>query len=164
MIFLTLGTQLPFERLVRAMDSWCAQNPKETVFGQIASVEEGSYEPKNFKWVEFLEPDEFSKMYEESKLVVGHAGMGTIITALVQAKPLLIMPRKASLGEHRNDHQMATAQKFQDRQLITTVFDDAFFDAGMMDAIGGLDHERNSESGKFADDSLIEEIRHFIHS
>ena len=32
--------------------------------------------------------------------MVGHAGMGTIITALQSAKPLLVLPRIGALGEH----------------------------------------------------------------
>jgi UDP-N-acetylglucosamine transferase subunit ALG13 len=38
--------------------------------------------------------------------------MGSILTALRVKKPTVIFPRKASLGEHRNDHQLATARSF----------------------------------------------------
>ena len=36
--------------------------------------------------------------------------MGSILTALQYRKPIIIMPRRAALGEHRNDHQLATAK------------------------------------------------------
>jgi UDP-N-acetylglucosamine transferase subunit ALG13 len=39
--------------------------------------------------------------------------MGTIISALVRQKPIIIFPRIASLGEHRNEHQLATAEKMK---------------------------------------------------
>jgi UDP-N-acetylglucosamine transferase subunit ALG13 len=38
--------------------------------------------------------------------------MGTIISALDSGNPLLLMPRLASQGEHRNDHQLSTANRF----------------------------------------------------
>ena len=43
--------------------------------------------------------------------IVAHAGMGTILTALETGKRLLVMPRRAALGEHRNDHQLATVSR-----------------------------------------------------
>jgi UDP-N-acetylglucosamine transferase subunit ALG13 len=48
----------------------------------------------------------------EATAIVAHAGIGTILTGLEMGKPLLVMPRKASLGEHRSDHQMATVSRF----------------------------------------------------
>ena len=44
--------------------------------------------------------------------VVAHAGIGTILGALELGKPTVVMPRRAALGEHRNDHQLATARRF----------------------------------------------------
>ena len=38
--------------------------------------------------------------------------MGSILTALRVKKPIIIFPRKASLNEHRNDHQLATSESF----------------------------------------------------
>jgi hypothetical protein len=44
--------------------------------------------------------------------------MGTIISALGQGKPILVMPRRARLGEQRNDHQFATVQRLCTRPGI----------------------------------------------
>jgi len=40
--------------------------------------------------------------------------MGSIVTAMEFGKPIVIMPRDHERGEHRNGHQMATAQRFMD--------------------------------------------------
>ncbi|MEO1552252.1 MAG: glycosyltransferase, partial [Pseudomonadota bacterium] len=45
-----------------------------------------------------------------ARVVVAHAGVGTILSAKRFGKPLVLLPRRVALGEHRNDHQMATAQ------------------------------------------------------
>jgi len=44
--------------------------------------------------------------------------MGNIITAMEQKKPIAIMGRKAELGEHRNDHQLSSVEKFTNNQNI----------------------------------------------
>ena len=111
MIFLTVGTQLPFDRLVAAVDAWAARNPGVGVFGQIADPGPAGYRPKNFDWVADLDPAAFDARFRAAGCIVAHAGMGTIIGALGQAKPLLVMPRRAHLGEQRNDHQFATVQR-----------------------------------------------------
>ena len=49
---------------------------------------------------------------DSADAIIGHAGIGTIITALQLAKPLLVMPRQGALRETRNDHQLATARRF----------------------------------------------------
>ena len=57
--------------------------------------------------------EEFQRLFARADLVVSHAGMGNIIACLEADKPLVLLPRQAKLGEHRNDHQMDTAEAFQ---------------------------------------------------
>ena len=117
MIFLTVGTQLPFDRLVRSVDAW-AEASGVPVFGQISEPGASNYRPTHIEWVARMDPAAFESRYEAARCVVSHAGMGTIIGALTRGKPLLIMPRRAALGEQRNDHQLATAERFGDRPGI----------------------------------------------
>ena len=56
--------------------------------------------------------------------MIAHAGMGSIITALELGKPIMVMPRRASLGEHRNDHQVATAKRFAEQGRIMVAFNE----------------------------------------
>ena len=118
MIFLTVGTQLPFDRLVLAIDTWAGEHPDHPIFGQIADPGPDGYRPKNFEWVEDLSPPEFQARFDAATHIVAHAGMGTIISALNKGKPILLMPRSAHLGEHRNDHQKATVQGFRHKPGI----------------------------------------------
>lgn len=108
MIFLTLGTQLAFDRLVKAVDE-VAADLDENIIGQIGNA---SYQPKNFKPLKFMEQLEFNEHFNEARVVIGHAGIGTILSAMRGNKPLIMMARKASLREHRNDHQRATVEQF----------------------------------------------------
>ena len=61
-----------------------------------------------------LPPDEFDRLFSSARLIVAHSGIGTIITAMQQQKPVIIFPRIAALGEHRNEHQLATAEKMKE--------------------------------------------------
>ncbi|WP_448586545.1 glycosyltransferase [Thermaurantiacus sp.] len=117
MIFLTVGTQEPFDRLVEAVDRWAAERRIE-VFGQLGRLEAGSYRPQHFPFELFVPAERYEALVSSCRLMVAHAGMGSIISALTWGKPILVLPRKAALGEHRNEHQLATADKFRGRAGI----------------------------------------------
>lgn len=118
MIFVTVGTQLPFERLIMSMDKWAVMHPGVDIFAQIGQTQ---YQPKNFEFVTSLPPKEYDYLLDESQVIVGHVGMGTIITGIQKNKPLVLMPRHASKGEHRNDHQLSTAERFKNFKSIDIV-------------------------------------------
>jgi UDP-N-acetylglucosamine transferase subunit ALG13 len=109
LIFVTVGTQLPFERLVQAMDAWAGNHPGEEIVMQTG---ETTYQPRHCIFKPYTRPDEWEDCFSRAALVVSHAGMGTILKSLDRGKPLILMPRLAALGEHRNDHQVATAARF----------------------------------------------------
>lgn len=172
MIFLTVGTQLPFDRLVAAVDAWAAGLGGAEVFGQISEPGPAGYRPKNFAWAADLDPGEFEARFRAASHVVGHAGMGTIIGALGQAKPLLIMPRRAHLGEQRNDHQLATARRFGTRPGILAAFEaeevpgriDALLACGTAGTGAASGPENGSANGpapiaRFAEKRLTDAIR-----
>lgn len=120
MIFCTLGTQLPFDRLLKFVDEASLLLPEEKFFAQIA---ESEYKPKNIEWCNDLSEKEYHAVLGKSKLIISHAGMGTIINALDYSIPLIMLPRKFSLGEHRNDHQLATASRFGSLANVTILED-----------------------------------------
>ena len=120
MILTTVGTQLPFDRLIRAVDDWASAN-NESVFAQIGV---SSYQPKFVDWQRFLDPQSFAEKLEAADVVVAHAGIGSIVSALECGKPVIVLPRLARYGEHRNDHQLATAKRFSDSSHVSVVFDE----------------------------------------
>jgi UDP-N-acetylglucosamine transferase subunit ALG13 len=122
-IFLTIGTQAPFDRLVRAVDAWAATHDTP-VFGQLGALATDSIRPTNFPWEQFIHADAYQARLQACDLLVAHAGMGSIISALTWGKPILIMPRRAALGEHRNEHQLATAEKFRHRAGVHVAWEE----------------------------------------
>jgi beta-1,4-N-acetylglucosaminyltransferase len=120
MIFLTVGTQFPFDRLVKAIDVIVGKGLiNEEIFGQIG---EGAYKPQNFQTVAFLEKNIFDDHLKNASGVIGHAGMGTIRSALEYNKPLLVMPRLSKYHEVVHDHQVAIAKKFEEQKHILVAY------------------------------------------
>ena len=107
MILATVGTQLPFPRLTDAVAAWArAADEAATIqTGTGTEREEGGV-----RWRGAIPPAKFDALFREARVVVGHAGIGTILTAQRLGRPLVVMPRRADLGEHRNEHQRATAR------------------------------------------------------
>jgi UDP-N-acetylglucosamine transferase subunit ALG13 len=111
MIFLTVGTQFPFDRLVKAVDDAAAQGNLGTeIFAQTG---ESSYKPRNFEAVPFIDKQLFDKHIRQASSVISHAGMGTVAAVLEYGKPMLVMPRQRKYGEVVNDHQLAIANRFE---------------------------------------------------
>ncbi|MEX0351341.1 MAG: glycosyltransferase [Paracoccaceae bacterium] len=106
MIFVTTGTQLPFPRLIAAMND-LAPELDEKIIAQIGP-DDGTY--SNLEIADHLAPAAFEDTFRQARIIVAHAGIGTILSAKRLAKPLVLVPRRHDQGEHRNDHQIATAQ------------------------------------------------------
>lgn len=119
MILVTVGTQLSFDRLVSALDAWAATQAEEVV----AQVGPSALVFRHLQAKPFMRPDEMEARFAEARLVVAHAGMGSILSALKHRKPIIIVPRKASLGEHRNEHQLATARWMVNRAGLTVAWE-----------------------------------------
>lgn len=120
MIFVVVGTQEPFDRLVRIIDEWSAIKKVDDIVAQIARTD---YKPRNLKWFDYIPIAEFDELFKKADLIVSHAGMGTIISALQYSKPIIVMPRLARLREHRNDHQLATANSFAQLGLVNAAYE-----------------------------------------
>ncbi len=122
MIFVTIGSMFPFDRLIRVMDDWAQTTGRDDVFAQIGN---GTYEPKSMRYTRRLSQAEFGQTVAGAELTVAHAGMGTVITAGGAGRPLVIIPRIQDWGEHTTDHQIATANWLRDKPGIFVADTDA---------------------------------------
>lgn len=109
MIFATVGTQLPFPRLMDALNAFAASTSEDV----IAQTGEATANRSAMQEMRSLQPAEFSDLFNRARVVVSHAGIGSILSARKFGKPLIIVPRRHVLDEHRNDHQMATARQVE---------------------------------------------------
>jgi UDP-N-acetylglucosamine transferase subunit ALG13 len=117
-IFASIGSMLPFDRFVRAVDEWARDNPGEDVFIQIGA---GEYEPVHAPFARMVPLADYRRRLQECDLFVAHVGMGSILQALEAQAQMLLLPRDIALGEHTTDHQVHTARRFKGRQGIQIV-------------------------------------------
>lgn len=111
-VFLTVGSQLPFDRLAAAVDAWAQAGGKgHDINGQLGAT---TMPPRHFEWSTKLDPRTFRISVECADLIVGHAGTGTIMAALCAGKPVVVLARREALQETRSDHQIATLKRFRD--------------------------------------------------
>lgn len=158
-LFLTVGSQMPFDRLIRTVDAWAAQQPESIkVFGQIGPLTPANYRPANFEWVDLLAPDAFGERFANASHVIAHAGMGTIISALVASKPIALLPRRGALRETRNDHQVDTIRRFAGRLGIWSAEDERAF-PDVLDGMLASGVLPNEAASKVADPKLTDVIR-----
>lgn len=157
MIFVTVGSDTPFDRLIKTVDRWAFGNGRRDVFAQIGK---NAWKPQFVAYSDMLGPRDFTHHVKAARVVVGHAGMGTILTALQLKTPLLVMPRRGGMGETRNDHQMDTARMLESIDGIDVALDER----ELVEKLRGIDDEKNFVTiSSHAEESLTASIRDFIH-
>ena len=156
MIFLSVGSQTPFDRLIREVDAWAGARGRSDVVAQVGASD---YAPRHLRAVPFLEPAAFEQHVRSASALVSHAGTGTILAALSIGKPLLVFPRRAALRETRNDHQVPTARHFAESGRVLAAYDEADLWAAL-DRIESFTPPDRIEDG--ASPELLERIRRFI--
>jgi UDP-N-acetylglucosamine transferase subunit ALG13 len=135
-IFVTIGSMFPFDRLIRAMDAWAAANPAAAA-GMLAQIGDGGYQPAHMRWERSLEREAYARAVAAADLVVAHAGMGSVITAGEHGKPIVLLPRRAAKGEHTNDHQVDTARWLRTRPGVRVADTEADLPAEIAAALAG---------------------------
>lgn len=153
MIFVTVGTSSwNFTRLIKEMDR-IAEEVNEEVIIQIGY---DKYEPKNAKYFRTTTKEEMERLYESARIIVSHAGIGTIISAIKHNKPIIVIPRRMEYGENFDNHQVDTARELEREGIVKVVWD--------IEGIGKVlrDETINYEFRK--DKRLVIALREYIKS
>jgi len=117
LIFVTVGTQrFPFNRLLTIIDRLIE---KEVIVDDvIAQIGYSDYKPKNFAFFKFCDQSKLDELTKDCKLLITHAGVGTITKALEYGKKIVVIPRREDLNEHIDNHQLEIAQKFEEDNFL----------------------------------------------
>lgn len=113
MIFVTTGSA-PFPRLVTMVEA-VAVDLNDDVLIQTADEESTT----KLDQVAYLPLAEYRSIVHEARFVISHAGIGTILTSIEKDTPIIVVPRRAEYGEHGDNHQVATAERFERDGLVT---------------------------------------------
>lgn len=114
-LFVSIGTQLNFDRLITYLNEYKNDNNHIEFTGQFSNDMQNKFN--------VCSELEYERMIMESDLVVGHVGTGTILNCKKYNKKLIVMPRLYWDGykEHRNDHQNMSIKYFNKIKNIKIV-------------------------------------------
>jgi UDP-N-acetylglucosamine transferase subunit ALG13 len=113
-IFVTVGTSVPFDRLMAAL----AVLEDEELIVQTGN---STNVPAAARAVRFMPYDEVVATVGRARAVIGHAGVGTVLTCLAAGKVPYVMPRLAAFREAVDDHQVVFARRLADAGLVRLV-------------------------------------------
>ena len=128
MIFASVGSStIPFDRLVRALEG------VETDEDLVVQTGVSTVRPRRAKVLDYLGYDEFVALIRSARVVVTHAGAGSVITALGEGKRPIVVPRRAAQREAVDDHQVTFARRAAELGLVTVVEDVSLLAAALRD-------------------------------
>ncbi len=122
-VFVTVGNaQQSFDRMLRAVDGALARHPGAFV----GTCQHGpsAVRPRGLRTVASLSRTEFDAEVEAAEVVVTHAGVGSVQTALRAGHVPIVMARRSGLGEIVDDHQLQLVQEFARTERVLVAGDE----------------------------------------
>lgn len=92
----------------------------ETIVIQKGTSEIETCHATSFSWAY---GEDFERYFETARVVVCHAGVGTILDARRRGKPVLVVPRLKRFGEVFDDHQLEICEALSSSHGVVCVFD-----------------------------------------
>ena len=129
MILVTVGTEkFQFDRLM----VWISILVKQDWIEEKIVVQYGNcmYFPGGIEAHKLLPAAEFKELAMSADLVIGHCGEGTLLLAEKIKAPYILVPRRADLQEHVDNHQLELAH-----QLVNTGVPIAFSLEGLLEFV-----------------------------
>jgi UDP-N-acetylglucosamine transferase subunit ALG13 len=154
MILVTTGTNgSPFDRLLREIGNIKVDEEIVVQHGPSA------LRPANATCVEYVRFPELVRLVRESRLVISHGGVGSILVATINGKHPLVVPRLARYGEVVDDHQHDLARRLERAQAVTLVEDPRRLPEIVQTAAHGSVVESNQAAG-----ALVDDLRQYLFS
>ena len=117
-VFVTVGTfEFPFQRLMDRIDKICPDEWDVTVQSGTATA------PTRFESAPAMPYEDVLAACREVDVVIGHAGVGTVLTAATAGVQLILVPRRQAHGEMVDDHQIELITFLDRNDDITSIQD-----------------------------------------
>ncbi|HVA41406.1 MAG TPA: glycosyltransferase [Candidatus Binataceae bacterium] len=111
MIFVVLGTwEMPFRRPLVEIDAAVQSGLiTEAIVVQCGNTE---YSSPYMQLVPFYGKEEMERLYENARLIICQAGVGSIMLGLRKRKTVIAIARLSKFDEHIDDHQLEILNVF----------------------------------------------------
>jgi UDP-N-acetylglucosamine transferase subunit ALG13 len=152
-IFVSVGThEDPFDRLLTAVAGLQVDEEIVVQCGPSALA------PANASCVDYMSFDELVDHARRARVVVTHAGVGSIMVCLANGKRPVVLARRVRHGEHVDDHQVELATRMDEAGLVT-----ALGDASML-ALAVARHDHTAPAAAEGRPALAQEIGAYLAS
>lgn len=136
MIFVTVGNpHNPAPRILNAVEDLAVQG----YFGDervvVQSGHNPEFTPRRCTAVPFMDMETFTQHVREARVVICHAGAGSLSHVIRTGKTPVVIPRRHKYGEHIDDHQMELAQAFAQRGLVVVAAEVSELPAAIQEAL-----------------------------
>lgn len=105
------ASEYKMDRMLRAIDELCDEG---VIKGNevIAQIGYTDYKPRNYKYFNLIDRNEFQTYMEQADLIISHAGTGSVIPPLKLGKKVIVFPRLEKYSEHLDNHQLELCDVF----------------------------------------------------
>lgn len=159
MILVLLGTQdKPFLRLLKMVSKEIDKgNIKEKVVAQTGYT---TFSNEKITTFDFKSKDEIEKLIDKARIIITHAGVGTITECLEKVKKIIVVPRLKKYLEHTNDHQMQITKEFEMKGYVIALYDNKRLSVALekIKTFKPKRYESNSENFKMKIKDYIDNI------
>lgn len=117
MILVLLGTfPTQFERPLVAIDALC----REGIIREEVIVQNGhtKFSSKHLTYKPFLPVAELDELYRDARIIISHAGSGSLLKGIKLGKKMIAIPRMPKYGEVVDDHQMEILAEFEKENYL----------------------------------------------
>lgn len=155
MILVTTGSSGgPFDRLLSVIERFDVDEEIVVQHGPSA------LRPGGTVCVDYVPFDELSRLVSRARVVVSHAGVGSILLCMSHGHRPVVVPRLARFGEVVDDHQLELARRLAALGAVTCVGDLA--DLAVHVAEASRPAQRWHQSPRQS--ALAQELRRFVDS
>ena len=96
MIFITLGTVLPYDELIEKMDVLKETGAiEDEIYAQIGG---GAYLPKHIEYLRYV--GNMEQVYKQADIVISTCGAGTLLENVTQGRKIIAIENPAVTGGH----------------------------------------------------------------
>lgn len=146
MIFVTVGTnETAFDRLLEGVRGF----PEDEEI--IVQHGPSPVRPPGARCMDFLPFDRLVEVVREARVVVTHAGVGSIVVCLANGHRPIVVPRLHRNGEAVDDHQVPLCTRLAEAGLVTLVEDVAHLPRAVAEH-GGPREGSGPSASRLADD------------
>ena len=153
MIFVTVGTnEARFDRLLAAVEALADSEELIVQHGP------SPVRPRGATCFDYLSFEELSEYIRRARVVVMHAGVGSVLAALANGKRPVVVARLRRFEEAVDDHQLVFARRVHSEGFVALVED---LDELASAAAG---HDSRFEGTVAVEGRLAEELRDYIRA